>query len=81
MAKNYHVVKNNETKKWEVKKEGSKRISEQAETQKEAEKIAKQFSLNSGGGEVVIHGLDGKIRDKDTVPPANDPCPPIDRKF
>jgi uncharacterized protein YdaT len=82
MAKNnYHVTKNRETNKWEVKREEAKRISDQAETQKEAEKIAKQFSTNSGGGEVIIHGLDGKIRDKDTVPPANDPCPPKDKKF
>ncbi len=51
-----------------------------SDTQKEAEKIAKQFSGNSGGGEVRIHGLDGKIRDSDTVPPGNDPNPPKDKK-
>ena len=35
-----------------------------ADTQGEAEKIAKDLAASSGGGEVRIHGLDGKIRDK-----------------
>ncbi|HRO64909.1 MAG TPA: DUF2188 domain-containing protein, partial [Candidatus Dojkabacteria bacterium] len=48
-------------------------------TQKEAEKHAKQILRNQGGGEVRIHGLDGKIRDSDTVKPANDPNPPKDK--
>jgi hypothetical protein len=33
-----------------------------------------------GGGEVKIHGTDGKIRDSRTVPPGNDPFPPRDKK-
>jgi hypothetical protein len=75
---NYHVSKDKEQGQWRVKREGAERVSEYAETQREAEKIAKQMSENSGGGEVRIHGLDGKIRDSDTVPPANDPYPPKD---
>lgn len=78
---NYHVSKNRDLGKWAVKKEGAERVSEFTDTQKEAEKIAKEFSGNSGGGEVRIHGLDGKIRDSDTVAPGNDPCPPKDKKF
>jgi len=78
---NYHVSKNKDIGKWSVKKEGSERVSEYANTQKEAEKIAKEFSGNSGGGEVRIHGLDGKIRDSYTVAPGNDPNPPKDKKF
>jgi len=31
------------------------------------------LSTNSGGGEVIIHELDGKIRDSDTLKPGNDP--------
>lgn len=77
---NYHVSKNKETKKWDVQKEGGKRISGSADTQKEAEKIAKGFAGNSGGGEVRIHDLKGKIRDSDTVAPGNDPNPPKDSK-
>ena len=38
-------------------KEGGERASATASTQKEAEKIAKEFSGNSGGGEVRIHNL------------------------
>ena len=78
---NYHVSKNKSLGKWQVKKENANRVSDFADTQKQAEKIAKQMSSNSGGGEVRIHGLNGKIRDSDTMPPANDPCPPKDRKF
>lgn len=77
---NYHISKDKEANKWRIKKEGAERVSGKADTQKEAEKIAKELAKNSGGGEVRIHGLGGKIRDSDTVPPANDPYPPKDRK-
>ena len=70
---NYHVSKNKETSKWNIQKEGGLKSSSSANTQKEAEKMAKTFSANSGGGEVRIHGLNGKIRDSDTVAPGNDP--------
>ena len=76
---NYHVSKDKDTGDWRIKREGADRASGFADTQKEAEKIAKELSGNSGGGEVRIHGLDGKIRDSDTVAPGNDPCPPIDK--
>lgn len=77
---NYHVSKDKEAGQWRVKKEGGDRSSGFANTQKEAECLAKEFAGNSGGGEVKIHGLDGKIRDSDTVPPAKDPYPPKDNK-
>ena len=77
---NYHVSKDKDKGKWRVKKEGAERVSGYADTQKEAEKMAKGFSGNSGGGEVRIHGLNGKIRDSDTVKPGNDPSPPKDTK-
>lgn len=70
---NYHVSKDKDSGKWNVQKEGGQRASGSANTQKEAEKLAKKYSANSGGGEVRIHGLDGKIRDSDTVKPGNDP--------
>lgn len=76
--KNYHVTKNpNGT--WNVRREKSERASKVVKTQKEAEKISKQLANKNGGGEVVIHGENGKIRDKDTVAPAKDPMPPKDR--
>ena len=75
---NYHVVRN-EYNDWEALREGSSRASSLFDTQREAEQEAKRLSGNTGGGEVRIHGLDGKIRDSDTVPPARDPNPPKDR--
>lgn len=75
---NYHVMKDNDLDQWVIKKEGSERASTYVDYQREAEKLAKQFAANSGGGEVRIHGLDGKIRDSDTIPSAHDPYPPRD---
>lgn len=77
---NYTVSKDKETKEWNVKRDGAKRISASAPTQKEAEKLAKQFSGNNGGGEVRVRGLDGKYRDPDTVKPAKDPRSSKDTK-
>lgn len=69
---NYHVSKNKQTQKWDIQKENGQKASGSANTQADAEKMAKQFAANSGGGEVRIHGLNGKIRDSDTVAPGND---------
>jgi len=77
---NYHVSKDNNSGDWKIQKEGGQKASGYANTQKEAEMIAKNLSANSGGGEVRIHGLDGKIRDTDTVKPGNDPKTIIDTK-
>ena len=76
---NYHVSKNKKTGEWDIQKAGGEKSSG-SKTQVEAEKIAKQFASNSGGGEVRIHGLDGKIRDSDTVAPAHDPRSSKDTK-
>ena len=77
--KSHHVVRNPDGG-WDVKKPGAKRASAHTDTQAEAEKRAKQIVRKAGGGEVRIHGRDGRIRDSDTVPPARDPLPPRDRK-
>jgi hypothetical protein len=77
---NYHVSKDKDSGKWNIQKEGGAKSSGSGETQKEAEKIAKSYAANSGGGEVRIHGLDGKIRDSDTVAPGNDPITSKDTK-
>ncbi len=71
---NYHVTPN--SKGWSIKKERADRASGSAPTQRAAEKMAKNFARNSGGGEVVIHRRNGRIRDKDTMAPAKDPYPP-----
>lgn len=77
---NYHVIKDKDSGLWEAKREGSERVSGLFDTQAEAEKAAKQFSANTGGGEVKIHSPKGPIRDSDTVAPSNDPNPPRDKK-
>ncbi len=77
---NYHVSKDRESGDWKIQREGAERASGFSPTQREAELKAKDLAHNSGGGEVRIHGRDGKIRDSDTVAPAGDPFPPKDAK-
>ena len=78
---NYHVTNPKGTKDWKVVKENSNRASTIVSTQREAEKIAKLLSSNSGGGEVRIHKPNGgPIRDSDTVKPGNDPKSVKDKK-
>jgi uncharacterized protein YdaT len=74
-----HVVPNPKGG-WDVKKPGASRASAHTDTQKEGVARAKDIVSNAGGGEVRIHGRDGKIRDSDTVKPGNDPNPPRDKK-
>lgn len=76
---NYYVV-NNPNGGWDVKKAHADRASVHTDKQSEAETHAKDFSRNSGGGEVRIQGINGQFRDSDTVPPAHDPHPPKDKK-
>lgn len=78
---NYHVTKNKDKGLWQYKKERADRATGFADTQKEAERLAKKIVSNQGGGEVRIHKPSGPIRDSDTVKPGNDPCPPKDKKF
>jgi hypothetical protein len=74
-----HVVANPKAG-WDVKKPGSSRASVHADTQQEAVDRARDIVRNQGGGEVRIHGRDGKIRDSDTIAPGNDPNPPRDKR-
>lgn len=76
---NYNVIKSQDGG-WNVKRDGASRASTHADTQSEAEKDAKHYSSNTGGGEVRIHDIHGRIRDSDTVPPGHDPSPPRDNK-
>jgi hypothetical protein len=77
---NYYVSKDLNKGEWRIKKEGADRASDFAKTQSAAQKIAKELSTNSGGGEVRIYSPHGGIIDSDTVPPAKDPNPPTDKK-
>lgn len=78
-SKGRHVVPN-PGGGWAVRKPGADRASAVTRTQGQAEQTAKRMVSNEGGGEVRIHGRDGKIRDSDTVKPGNDPNPPKDKK-
>ena len=80
MAKNNdrYVVKHDDG--WAVKKPGADHASSVHDTQREAERAAKDTVRNLGGGEVRIQDREGQWRDSDTVPPGNDPMPPRDRK-
>lgn len=62
---NRHVVPNPKGG-WDVKKPGSSRASAHAATQEAATHRAREIVRNGGGGEVRIHGKDGRIRDADT---------------
>ncbi len=63
-----------------MKKPGSPRAGAHASTQAAAVTRAKEIVRNEGGGEVRIHGTDGRIRDSDTVAPGRDPSPPRDTR-
>lgn len=65
---------------WDVKKPGADRASSHHNTQAEAMRRGREIVHNAGGGELRIHGRDGKIRESDTIAPGNDPNPPRDRQ-
>ena len=64
---------------WANKKNGNERVSGYYNTQKAAIKAAHKQIHADGGGELTIMGTNHKIRQKITVSPGNDPCPPVDR--
>ena len=74
-----HVVRNGDGG-WDVKAPGAGRSSAHRDTQAEAISRAREIVGNSGGGEVVIHDRQGRIRDSDTIAPGNDPNPPRDMR-
>jgi len=75
MGKNQHVVPHEGG--WAVRGEGNNKVTSVTETQREAIEQGRRLSQNERS-EVVIHGRDGKIRDKDSF--GKDPNPPKDKK-
>lgn len=65
---------------WNVVKPDAGHASAHRDTQADAIDRAREIVGNAGGGEVVIHDRQGRIRDSDTVAPGNDPNPPRDRR-
>ncbi|TFD61633.1 DUF2188 domain-containing protein [Cryobacterium suzukii] len=67
----YSVFKNGD--QWTSKRDGAARASSLHATQAAAYNASKGYAGNGGGGDVSIHGLDGQIREKNTIAPAKDP--------
>jgi hypothetical protein len=69
--KNVHVVQRGS--QWGTLREGSSRTSGNFDTQGEAIQSGRDMA-RQGGGELLIHGRDGKIRERDSY--GHDPFPP-----
>ncbi|MFN0180517.1 MAG: DUF2188 domain-containing protein [Gemmatimonadales bacterium] len=76
MARNNRTVSQRREGSWANKKDGAERASSLHDTQAQAAKAARDQLKATGGGELTVKGEDGKIRAKDTIPPAKDPFPP-----
>ncbi len=77
MAKpNTRIVSPNPAGGWDVKNPGASRASSHHDTQADAQRAARGYLGNEGGGELITQGRNGQFRDKDTVPRGNDPYPP-----
>jgi len=72
MGKNQHVTKHPRGG-WQIKGEGNQRATARTNTQQEAINKARDITRNQKS-ELYIHGIDGKIREKDSH--GNDPHPP-----
>lgn len=72
MGKNQHVTPRPDGN-WQVKGAGNKKATAITSTQSDAIKIAKGIASNQKS-ELIIHGENGKIREKNTY--GNDPFPP-----
>ena len=71
MGKNQHVVKTSNG--WGVRGDNNSKITKYYDTQKEAFNRAREIAINQKS-EVLIHGENGKIREKNSY--GKDPCPP-----
>lgn len=67
----YNVYKKDGS--WVGKRVDAARPSVRADTQADAYDAAKGLAARNGGGDVSIHGLNGQVRDKNTIKPGRDP--------
>ncbi|WP_421933938.1 DUF2188 domain-containing protein [Phenylobacterium sp.] len=70
-GKNQHVVPHGGN--WAVRGAGNSKATSVHETQREAIEQGRQIAQNQGS-ELLIHGRNGQIRDRDSH--GNDPFPP-----
>jgi Uncharacterized protein conserved in bacteria (DUF2188) len=71
MGKNQHVVRSGND--WGVRGEGNERLTSKHPTQREAIDAGREIARNQGS-ELLIHGRDGRIRERDSH--GHDPKPP-----
>ena len=61
-----HVMPDNSSAMWSVKRSGAQHASIRTETKQEAVKVGRIMSQRSGS-ELVIHGADGRIQHANTI--------------
>ena len=69
----YHITKR-EDGQWQGKKEGAVRASSVESTQEKAIRVTTEIAKNNGEAQVIIHRVNGKIREEHTY--GSDPFPP-----
>lgn len=74
-GKNVHVVPHGDG--WAARTENSSKVLKEFDTKSQATDYARNVAKNQHS-ELVIHGLNGRIQDKDSF--GNDSCPPIDTR-
>ena len=67
------TVQQRDDGQWEGRRPGAARASTIAPTQQAAADQSSGILSRSGGGELAIRGLNGQIREQNTVAPGNDP--------
>lgn len=73
----HHVVYDSDKKCWNIKRNGTRRVSATADSKHDAVCVGRKISRNQNT-ELIIHLKNGKIQNSDSH--GNDPCPPRDRK-
>ena len=73
MPRNDRTVSLRDDGSWANKKDGGARASSLHKTQAQAVNAARAQLKQTGGGELKVKNEDGRIRSKDTIPPARDP--------
>ena len=77
--KNDRFVQQRPDGRWENKRVNTNRATSVHDTQRGAVDAARQNLVNQGGGELNIKNTGGKVRQKNTIAPGNDPHPPVDK--
>ena len=62
-----HVMPDGKRGGWQVVRGGSGKVGTRHATQSEAERHARELVIRAGGGEVIVHGRDGRIRESATI--------------